>query len=94
MNKAMRTIAFIASIYFVGGTLAGIFLNWPMDMPRWLYHMTMFAIRITGLGEVDNNDDAEEMATVIVTCISWALTGVMLWLLADVTRRWWSKRKA
>jgi hypothetical protein len=65
-----------------------------MDMPAWLYHTTMFAIRTTGLGRIDSNDDAEAMATVIVACISWTFTGFILWLLIVVVRRLWNRRNS
>jgi hypothetical protein len=93
MKRVVRICGFVISTYFIGGALANIYLNWPMDMPRWLYHATMFTIRVTGLGEVDSNDDAEVMATIIVACISWTLTGIVLWQLSRAVRRLRSRRK-
>ncbi|WP_459709665.1 hypothetical protein [Paraburkholderia sp. 2C] len=50
MKIALRIFAYIASTYFIGGTIANTYLNWPMDMPDWLHASVMFAIRVTGLG--------------------------------------------
>jgi hypothetical protein len=93
MNRAIRILAFIASTYVIGAVLANIYLDWPIDMPYWLEETTMYMIRITGLGEVNNPDDAEAMATVIVACISWTLTGLTLWQLTRAVRRWRTRRQ-
>jgi hypothetical protein len=93
MKRLIRICAFTIATYFIGGAIANIYLNWPMEMPDWLYHATMFTIRVTGLGKVDSNDDAEVMATIIVACISWTLTGIVLWHLARAVRRLRSRRK-
>jgi hypothetical protein len=86
MKRTLRIGAFVVLTFFIGRSVANIYLDWPAPMPDWLYHATMFAIRTTGAGEIDNPDDAEVMATVIVGCISWILTGLALWLLARAAR--------
>jgi hypothetical protein len=87
MNKALRIGTFLTLTYFIGGAIANVYLNWPMDMPDWLQAATTFAIRVTGAGNVDSNDDAEVMATLIIACISWTLTGLALWQLSRLARR-------
>jgi hypothetical protein len=88
MKKAMHIVAFVTLTYFIGGALANVFLEWPAPMPDWLHDTTMFTLRTTGLGEEYNPDDAEVMATLIIACLSWTLTGIALWLLARAVRRW------
>ena len=87
MSRALSIFAFIPLTYFIGGTIANTYLNWPMDMPNWLHGTVMFAIRVTGLGELHNADHAELWAMAIVACISWTLTGIVLWQLARAVRR-------
>jgi hypothetical protein len=93
MKIALRIFAYIASTYFIGGTIANTYLNWPMDMPDWLHASVMFAIRVTGLGELYNADHAELWAMAIIACISWTLTGLALWLLARAAHRLAKRRK-
>ncbi|CAB3762061.1 hypothetical protein [Paraburkholderia humisilvae] len=93
MNKALRLGAFVTLTFYIGRSIANIFLGWPAEMPDWLYHTTLFALRVTGLGDVDSTDDAEVMATLIVALTSWTLTGVVLWLLAITVRRFRNRGK-
>jgi hypothetical protein len=93
MKRALCIAAFVILTFFIGRAIANIFMDWPMDMPGWLHYMTMFALRAAGLRDVDNPDDAEVMATLIIVCISWTLTGIVLWLLTRAVRRWWNRRK-
>jgi hypothetical protein len=93
MKKAICIFAFVALTFFIGGTIANIYLEWPAPMPDWLFDTTMFALRVIGVGEENNTDDAEVTATLIIACISWALTGFVLWLLLVTVRRLWNRRK-
>jgi hypothetical protein len=93
IKEGLRTFAFVALTYFVGGVIANTYLEWPAPMPDWLFYTTRFAIRVTGLGEVNNPDDAEVATTLIVDCISWMLTGVALWQLSRLVRRLRDRRK-
>jgi hypothetical protein len=46
------------------------------------------------MGDETSTDNAEVMATIIVACISWTLTGIVLWQLSRAVRRLRSRRKA
>jgi hypothetical protein len=85
--RIARVAVFITLTFFIGRPVANIFLDWPAPMPQWLHATTMFMLRITGLGEDNNTDDAEVMATLIIVCMSMAATALALWLLAHVLRR-------
>lgn len=87
MNRALRVGLFLTLTFFIGRPVANIFLDWPAPMPQWLHATTMYMLRITGLGEDNNTDDAEVMATLIIVFLSMTATALALWLLAHALRR-------
>jgi hypothetical protein len=87
MKRAMRVVAFVVSTYVIGGLGAKVYLDMPIEMPDWLQAATMFMLRVTGVDAVNNTDEAAIMATFIVSCIAWTLTGSLLWLLVLACRR-------
>ncbi|CAB3746011.1 hypothetical protein [Paraburkholderia solisilvae] len=88
MKRTLRALTFVTLTYLVGGVAANVYLEWPAPMPNWLFYSTMFVLRVVGIGPENNTDDAEVMATLIVACLSWTLTGIALWLLGRAVRRW------
>jgi hypothetical protein len=88
-----RVAIFVTLTFFIGRPVANIFLDWPAPMPQWLHATTMFMLRITGLGEDNNTDDAEVMATLIIVCLSMTATALALWLFAHALRRLMMRRK-
>ncbi|MFC0398862.1 hypothetical protein [Paraburkholderia rhizosphaerae] len=93
MKRAIRVVILFTATLFIGRHIANIYLEWPTPMPGWLRYLTKLCLRTAGLSDVGNNDDAEVVATLIVACISWTLTGLLLWLLMAAFRRLKNGRK-
>ncbi|CAB3755657.1 hypothetical protein LMG29739_02233 [Paraburkholderia solisilvae] len=83
----MRIFGFLAWTYVTGGLFARIYLEIPIEMPDWLRYATEFGLRMTGLEPQYHTEEADIMATFIVSCISWTLTGVVLWFAIVGMRR-------
>jgi hypothetical protein len=80
--------------YVAGGLIAGAYLESSIEIPDWLRYATEFLVRLTGIEPEYHTDEVDIMMTFIVSCISWTLTGLVLWLVVFTVRRVRGRREA
>ncbi|GAB7524165.1 hypothetical protein [Paraburkholderia sp. 2C] len=80
MRRLARIFGFLAWTYVAGSLFARIYLEMPIELPDWLRYVTEVVLRMTDLEPASHPEEADIMAEFIVLCISWTLTGLVLWL--------------
>jgi hypothetical protein len=87
VRRALRVCAFLVVTYVAGGLIAKAYLESAIEIPGWLRYATVFLVRLTGVEPEHHTEEVDIMLTFLVSCISWTLTGLMLWLVMVEVQR-------
>lgn len=92
MKKAAYILVNVLVALIGGWWLAQFIGTLPYEMPSWLDSAIRGGIRLTGSAQLDNTDDIETTAIIVIFLACSALIGILLALANLVSCRFFSRR--
>ncbi|WP_116135961.1 hypothetical protein [Trinickia diaoshuihuensis] len=92
MKKAAYILANVLVALVGGWWLAHVVGTLPYEMPSWLDSAIRGGIRLSGSAQLDNTDDIETIAALLIFVACTAFIGVLLALATFAGRRFWTRR--